>query len=181
MSIQLPYFGASGLILEGGVRYENNITSINTEHEWDKEDQLIFASQAKQVFYIQEPSRGNQNNNHRCIVEHVNHRKIWDLPFNDSPVENVQNVDHDIPEDLDVVHNNSSSGINLLVDFRQYFPNSYATHVEPTEVPEKEIKEIVEVSEGEIDEVSDDGSDYYTEGSDCDTEVSEGEMSEGSD
>ena len=44
-----------------GVTYDNNITSINTEHEWDKEDQLIFASQAKQVFYIREPSRGNQN------------------------------------------------------------------------------------------------------------------------
>ncbi|KAJ9539304.1 hypothetical protein OSB04_032037 [Centaurea solstitialis] len=39
-----------------GVRCENNITSIDTRREWHKEDQLIFATQAKQVFYIREPS-----------------------------------------------------------------------------------------------------------------------------
>ena len=37
-----------------GVICENNITSINTRREWDKENQLIFATQAKQVFYIRE-------------------------------------------------------------------------------------------------------------------------------
>ncbi|KAJ0458465.1 hypothetical protein HanIR_Chr15g0785421 [Helianthus annuus] len=47
-----------------GVKYDNNITSISTstEHEWDKDDQLIFASQAKQVFFIQEPSRNKKIN-----------------------------------------------------------------------------------------------------------------------
>ena len=36
----------------GRIRSENNITIINTEKEWDKDDELIFASQAKLVFYI---------------------------------------------------------------------------------------------------------------------------------
>jgi hypothetical protein len=168
-----------------GVRFENNITSINTEKEWDKEDQLIFASQAKQVFYIQEPSRGNQNNNHRRVVEHVNHRKIWDLPQIDGRVDNAQNVDervenldHNVPEDLDVVHNNSSSGINLFIDFSQYFTSSSATQATPAEVF---VDEPNEVSTGENDEVSEDELDYYTEGSGSDTEISEGEISEGSD
>ncbi|XP_076930815.1 uncharacterized protein LOC143595759 [Bidens hawaiensis] len=44
-----------------GVTFNNNITSINTEREWDKEDKLIFASQVKQVFYIQGPSGANQS------------------------------------------------------------------------------------------------------------------------
>ena len=57
----------------GRIRFENNITIISTEKEWDKEDQLIFASQAKQVFYIREP---RQNNNHWWVVENVNHRKF---------------------------------------------------------------------------------------------------------
>jgi hypothetical protein len=165
-----------------GVRFENNITSINTEHEWDKEDQLIFASQAKQVFYIKEPSRGNQNNNHRWVVEHVNHRKIWDIPLTDGRVEDVQNVDEnvqdidrDLPEDLDVIHNNSSSAINLFIDFSQYFQSNSATQGAPA------MDEIDEVPRGETVEVSEDESDYYTEGSESDTEVSEGEISEGSD
>ena len=107
----------------------NNITSISTEHEWDKEDQLIFARQAKQVFYIQEPSRGKQNNKHRWVVENVNHRQIWDRP---PQLENVQNVDTELGEDVDVVHNNSSSNIGLIIDFHQYFQN-ISSHATPGE------------------------------------------------
>ncbi|KAK9051123.1 hypothetical protein SSX86_027749 [Deinandra increscens subsp. villosa] len=170
-----------------GVRFENNITSINTTKEWDKEDQLIFASQARQVFYIQEPSRGNQNNNHRWVVEHVNHRRIWDLPLNVDCAENVevdedenvQNVDNNSSsKDLDVVNNNSSSAINLFVDFRQYFPSSSATQGEAVEVSEDMI---VDVSEDEFEsetEVSDSEIEVF-EGSESDVEVSEGEISEG--
>jgi hypothetical protein len=145
------------------------------------------------VFYIQEPSRGNQNINHWRVVEHVNHRKIWDLPLIDGRVDNaqnfderVENIDHNVPEDLDVVHNKSSSGINLFIDFSQYFTSSSATQAAPAEVfvdepDEVSTGEIDEVSGGEIDEVSGDEFDYYTEGSKSDTEISEGEISMGSD
>lgn len=54
----------------------NNFTTINKRHGMYKDDQLICASQAEQLFYIREPSRSKQNNNHQCVVEHVNHRSI---------------------------------------------------------------------------------------------------------
>ncbi|KAJ9567086.1 hypothetical protein OSB04_003052 [Centaurea solstitialis] len=107
-----------------GVICENNITSIDTRCEWDKEDQLIFATQAKQVFYIREPSRGNQINNHRWVVENVNHRQIWDLPVNEDPVEDVDNASI---ENVDVVHSNCSSNCRLVIDFHQYFENLQPT------------------------------------------------------
>ncbi|KAI3775286.1 hypothetical protein L1987_49857 [Smallanthus sonchifolius] len=48
--------------------------------------------------------------------------------------------------------------------------------VEPDEVSENDTDEANQV---EPDEVSENESEYYTEGSDSDTEVSEGELSEG--
>ncbi|KAJ0920707.1 putative Transposase-associated domain-containing protein [Helianthus annuus] len=160
-----------------GVTYDNNITSINTEHEWCKEDQLIFASQAKQVFYVREPSRGNQINNHRWVVEDVNHRKIWDLPaLNDGHVENVQNVNNDLAEDLDVVHNNSSSNSVLFIDFRQYFQNMSAHVTEGESAIEVNPPTVIddEVSEVETDYDEPD-PDYLTEGSD-ESDTSEGKF-----
>jgi hypothetical protein len=159
-----------------GVSNENNITSINTELEWDKEDQLIFASQAKQVFYIREPSRGNRNNNHRWVVENVHHRQIWDLPLNNSRVEDVQIVNNDITENLDVVNNNSSSSSKLVIDFSQYFQNTpvnvtddrTASEVDPPTVT------VNEVSGGETDYDEDD-PDYDTDESERDIEVYESE------
>ena len=147
-----------------GVTYDNNITSINTEHEWDKEDQLIFASQAKQVFFIQEPSRGNKNNNHRWVVENVNHRKIWDRPLNDGSVDNVQNVDNDFAEDIDVVHNNSSSNNQLFIDFSQYFQNM-SSHV-----TEGETATEVHPPTATVDDVFEVETDYDEEDPDYDTE-----------
>ncbi|KAL5563440.1 hypothetical protein UlMin_033187 [Ulmus minor] len=48
---------------------ENNITSIDINGEAYKDDQFILASQAKQVFYVADPSRGP---NWR-VVQHVKH------------------------------------------------------------------------------------------------------------
>jgi hypothetical protein len=162
-----------------GVTYDNNITSINTEHEWHKEDQLIFASQAKQVFYIREPSRGNQNNNHRRVVENVNHRKIWDLPSaNHERVVDVESVENDLEEELDVVHNNSSSNCNLFIDFSQYFVNqsSLVTEGETAVEVNPPTTIVNEMSEVEIGYDDEDDSDYSEEGSEADTEISDGEF-----
>lgn len=152
-----------------GVICENNITSIDTRREWDKEDQLIFATQAKQVFYIREPSRGDQNNNHRWVVENVNHRKIWDLPIIDPRVEDV---DNDSPENVDVVHNNCSSNCRLVIDFTQYFDSLQSTG--ETEVILRTCT-VNEVSGGDSDyDERDADYDTETEG-EGDTELSEGE------
>ena len=161
-----------------GVSHENNITSISTAIEWDKEDQLIFATQATQVFYIREPSRVNQNSNHRWVVENVNHRSIWDRPIHDGQVNNTENVsnnsftpnDQQI-QDLDVVHNHSSSNTRLVIDFSQYFTITHAdvnanettTEVVLTQTP------VNQVHENETDEDEDFG-DYDTDGSEEDEE-----------
>lgn len=165
------------------VTCENNITSIDTRHEWDKEDQLIFASQAKQVFYIREPCRANPNNNHRWVVENVNHRQIWDLPTNDGRVDNVvndsiENVDVISPaENIDTVQNNCSSNCRIVIDLSQYFiglPTVGESSVTPeSQIPVRQSTRIInEVSEDETDY---DGSDFDCETYEDDTEMSEGE------
>ncbi|KAJ9552527.1 hypothetical protein OSB04_016572 [Centaurea solstitialis] len=79
---------------------KNNITSISVNSEWFKSDPYILATQAKQVFYIEDPS---ENHNWR-VVEDVNHRKIWDHPSIDEV------------NDIDVVHNNISSNFVLSAE-----------------------------------------------------------------
>ncbi|KAL5538476.1 hypothetical protein UlMin_035499 [Ulmus minor] len=78
---------------------ENNITSINITSESYKDDQFILASQAQQVFYVEDPSRGPN----WCVVQHVNHRSIWDIT-------------EDGISDIDLLQDNSSSNFTLFVD-----------------------------------------------------------------
>ena len=65
--------------------------------EWYKNEQFILTTQAKQVFYLENPSR----NKNRKVVEEVNHRKIWDHP----------SIDDD--NEVDVVHDSTSSNFIL--------------------------------------------------------------------
>jgi hypothetical protein len=60
---------------------KNNITSISTQYEWFKEDQYILATQANQVFYLQDPSK---RQDYWKVVQEVNHRKIWDRDIIDN-------------------------------------------------------------------------------------------------
>ena len=78
---------------------ENNITSIDINGEAYKDDQFILASQANQVFYVADPSRGP---NWR-VVQHVKHRSIWDIT-------------DDGLSDIDLLQHNSSSNFMLFVD-----------------------------------------------------------------
>ena len=78
---------------------ENNITSIDINGEAYKDDQFILASQANQVFYVADPSRGP---NWR-VVQHVKHRSIWDIT-------------DDGLSDIDLLQHNSSSNFTLFVD-----------------------------------------------------------------
>lgn len=79
---------------------ENNIVSINIRYTWYKEQPYILATQAKQVFYLQDPSR---NSNWR-VVEEVHHRKLWDHPS------------IGVVNEIDVVHDTRSSDFELVVD-----------------------------------------------------------------
>ncbi|PWA96694.1 formin-like protein 18 [Artemisia annua] len=76
---------------------KNNITSISTRDDWWRHQQYILATQATQVFYLEDPSRSH----HWKVVEDVNHRKIWDK---------------DIIVDVDVIHDNISSNLALTAN-----------------------------------------------------------------
>ena len=128
---------------------------------------LIFAIQAKKVFYIQEPSRVDQINNHGWVVENVNHRKVRDLPICKGRIKDVDNVS---TKNVDVIHSNCSSNCRLVIDFQQYFENLQPTSEIEVSPPTGVINE---VSEGDNDYDESD-ADYDTEMSEDDTEVSEG-------
>ncbi|KAI3778420.1 hypothetical protein L2E82_07700 [Cichorium intybus] len=146
-------------------RTENNITSINTEREIYKNEQLIFASQAKQVFFIREPSRRNQNNHPWWVVEEVNHRKIWDVH------NGVPNDDIVLAENVDVVHNPSSSNCGIVIDLSQYFQNipNYDTGDDSDTEVDPPTVTVNRVIDCEFDNAD---TDYDTESA-YDTEVSE--------
>ncbi|KAD2804951.1 hypothetical protein E3N88_38328 [Mikania micrantha] len=90
----------------------------------------------------------------------------------------VQNVDNDLAEDLDVVHNNSSSNSVLCIDLSQYF-QTRSTHVSNDEAasevnPPAVVADEDEMFQGEFDYDEDD-PDYNTEGSETGTEDYGGE------
>ncbi|KAL5555616.1 hypothetical protein UlMin_037852 [Ulmus minor] len=89
---------------------ENNITSINITSESYKDDQFILASQAQQVFYVEDPSRGP---NWR-VVQHVNHRSIWDIT-------------EDGMSEIDLLQDNSSSNFTVATRVREHHNNPLKT------------------------------------------------------
>nr|GEV87197.1 hypothetical protein [Tanacetum cinerariifolium] len=76
---------------------KNNITSISTKNDWWKKNQYILATQARQVFYLEDPSRSH----HWKVVQEVNHRKIWDK---------------NVIVDTNVVHDSNSSDVALTTN-----------------------------------------------------------------
>ncbi|KAL5569407.1 hypothetical protein UlMin_025982 [Ulmus minor] len=55
---------------------EHNLTSLDVTSEWYAEDPFILATQAQQVFYLSDRSRGKN----WMVVQKVNHRNIYDIP-----------------------------------------------------------------------------------------------------
>ena len=122
------------------------------------------------MFYVREPSRGDQSNNHRWVVENVNHRKIWDLPINEAHIEDVNN---DSAKNVDVVHNNCSSNCRFVIDLSRFFDHSVQSTGEiEVSVPTRTVNEVYD---DEID-FDENDSDYDSEMSEGETEMSEGEM-----
>ncbi|XP_052625778.1 uncharacterized protein LOC111885117 [Lactuca sativa] len=115
--IQLNYLSGYSVVLfrckwfntSGKRRFveKNGIVAIDISREWYvgntwyDGDQYILATQVKQVFYLQDPSR---NGNNWRVVEDVHHRKHWDHP---SLI---------LVNDVDVLHDTQSSDYNLVVD-----------------------------------------------------------------
>nr|KAJ0194332.1 hypothetical protein LSAT_V11C800438730 [Lactuca sativa] len=60
------------------VIFEPHFISIDTSRKAYKEDPFVLANQAKQVFYINDPTRASSWK----IIESSTHRHLWDIPEN---------------------------------------------------------------------------------------------------
>ncbi|KAK9064906.1 hypothetical protein SSX86_016288 [Deinandra increscens subsp. villosa] len=78
---------------------KNHGTYIDISREAYADQPYILATQAKQVFYLQDPSRANGN---WRVVEYVHHQNIWDHPS------------ISVADEIDVVHDTQSSSYNLV-------------------------------------------------------------------
>lgn len=130
----------------------NNITSINVSGEWYKDEPFILASQAKQVFYIDDLVRGRDWK----VVQEVNHRQVWDFP--DAS---------DMIADVDVVHDTNSSNFVLTVDLGELV-------VQQSDVPATQVNTahrpslVVQEDDGFINDNEDDMADSVEEAEDED-------------
>ncbi|KAI3741670.1 hypothetical protein L1987_59344 [Smallanthus sonchifolius] len=84
---------------------QNNTTIIDIGRdwyvgkEWYDDVQYILATQAKQVFYLRDPSR---TTGQWRVVEDVHHRKLWDHPT--------------VVNEIDILHDTQSNDYTLVVD-----------------------------------------------------------------
>lgn len=83
---------------------ETHFTSVNVSGRWYKNDPYILASQAKQVFYLDDLKLGHNWK----IVQRFNHRHVFDVPEDETDEEfkvQVENIVHldDEPFDIHVV------------------------------------------------------------------------------
>ncbi|KAD2394219.1 hypothetical protein E3N88_41196 [Mikania micrantha] len=98
------WFNTSG---KGRLIKKDNIVVIDITRqrylcsEWYDDQQYILVTQAKQVFYLEDPSKSNDN---WRVVEDIHHRKLWDYPSTS------------IVNEIDVLHDTRSSDYNLIVN-----------------------------------------------------------------
>ena len=137
---------------KGGLIKKNNTVYIDVSHElyvgnpWYDGDQLILAAQAKQLFYLQDPTR---RENWR-VVEEVHHRKMWDHP----------SINND--NEIDVFHETQSSDYQLVVEEGCEVGKSTACSEWDKEIDDtiNESDEIdIESDEIESDEIDDTNND----------------------
>ncbi|CAH9119041.1 unnamed protein product [Cuscuta epithymum] len=82
-----------------GIKEYKNKMSICIKDVWYENEPFILASQAEQVFYVEDLYNGPQWR----VIEHFGHRHIWDLPPNQE-------------DDMCVVQDVKSSGVELIVE-----------------------------------------------------------------
>lgn len=87
-----------------GIRKDTHFTSVNVSSTWYRNDPYILASQAKQVFFVDDLKLGGNWK----IVQRFNHRHVFDVPedemdeIEEYTTDNVVNLDDDSP-DIDIV------------------------------------------------------------------------------
>ncbi|KAJ0778220.1 hypothetical protein HanLR1_Chr02g0069301 [Helianthus annuus] len=90
------------------VIFEPHFISVDTSRHAYKEDPFIFANQAKQVFYVNDPLKPNSR---WKIIERIIHRNLWDIPEDNNAedlIEDVnlcrKDVEEEIVENVDIQH-----------------------------------------------------------------------------
>lgn len=90
------------------VTFEPNFISIDTSRKAYKEDPFVFANQARQVFYIDDPLKPNSQ---WKIIETASHRHLWDIPENINEPHLLEQVnlvredgEEEIIEEVDIEH-----------------------------------------------------------------------------
>lgn len=134
-----------------GLVTKDNITSISTRFEWFKEDQYLLATQASQVFYLEDPlKRRGESGKYWKVVQEVHHRKIWDRDI----------IDED--NEVDRIHGSTSSDISLSANLDNLTHRSLsrgeAIEVEhtPTLTPALEDDDFIDDTDDDSDEDDDD-------------------------
>ena len=102
------------------VIYEPHCISIDTSREAYKEDPFVFATQVRQVFYIDDPSKSNPN---WKIIQRFHHRHLWDIP------DDEEDVDHILDE-----FGSPSDSLAMLVEMTDFNNVAFDRDDVPTEL-----------------------------------------------
>ena len=65
------------------IKHDYNFTTIQVTSTWYDNDPFILATQAQQVFYLDDYKNGHNWK----VVQKVNHRHMWDVPKRDTNME----------------------------------------------------------------------------------------------
>jgi hypothetical protein len=139
-----------------GLVTKDNLTSINTRSDWFKDDQYLLATQANQVFYLDDPvKRRGESGKYWKVVQEVHHRKIWDRDINVGDTE------------VDLLHGSNSSEISLSANLDDLTPPTLsrgeAMELDATRDVEDEDVDVEDEDEGEAMELEDDTDDTDNE------------------
>jgi hypothetical protein len=157
--LELCYIGGCKVVLfrckwfktdKQGCVTKDNITSICTRSEWFKEDQYLLATQANQVFYLDDPvKRRGESGKYWKVVQEVHHRKIWERDINTGDNE------------VDLLHGSNSSDISLSANL---------DNLTQTSLSRGEAMELEHTPAMEDDDVDDNTDDDIVDNTDDDTD-----------
>ncbi|RVX02608.1 hypothetical protein CK203_016440 [Vitis vinifera] len=92
------------------IKHDYNFTTIQVTSTWYDNDPFILATQAQQVFYLDDYKNGHNWK----VVQKVNHRHMWDVPERDTNIE----IDEEVcgGSDEEAYQDNESHELNWFVE-----------------------------------------------------------------
>ncbi|KAL5573640.1 hypothetical protein UlMin_023237 [Ulmus minor] len=144
---------------------ENNITSINITSESCKDDQFILASQAQQVFYVEDPSREDGINDIDLLQDNSSSNFTLFVDLGNLPQINLQRNDGDvipIVQPFTAVSQHVNETVSFLND-----DDEEDISEEDDETIEESVDEETDEGNDAVDtEEDDDDHSYHTSDSD---------------